>query len=230
MDDSFRTPGMPTPSGTHSQPLTPHSGMHTPHFHPSHGASQTLPPLHAASQYPSVYGHSGSAPQTPITSQLPSTSAPSNNLSSVAPHPSLRPLQPSYYSPSLPFPSSQGGLLPTTAAHVNPQPIAPATMGGTMQELRPMPQGGLGLPQQYSQSQMYQQPPTLPNQEPEPLHVVGQQGRRGVLPTLNGRPAPATGKTPANPTKNSENKFECPHCTKTYLHLKHLKRHLLRRK
>jgi hypothetical protein len=32
-----------------------------------------------------------------------------------------------------------------------------------------------------------------------------------------------------NATKNAEGKYECPHCNKTYLHLKHLKRHLLRR-
>jgi hypothetical protein len=49
-----------------------------------------------------------------------------------------------------------------------------------------------------------------------------------VLPTIPGRPPPTTGKAPANPTKNADNKYECPHCIKTYLHLKHLKRHLLR--
>jgi hypothetical protein len=31
------------------------------------------------------------------------------------------------------------------------------------------------------------------------------------------------------PSKNSDGKYPCPHCTKTYLHAKHLKRHLLRR-
>ncbi|KAE9983532.1 hypothetical protein EG328_009872 [Venturia inaequalis] len=64
-------------------------------------------------------------------------------------------------------------------------------------------------------------------QEPEPTHVVGQQGRRGILPSAPGRAAPQAGKT-AIPTKDKDGKFPCPHCTKTYLHAKHLKRHMLR--
>ena len=64
--------------------------------------------------------------------------------------------------------------------------------------------------------------------EPEPTHVVGQQGRRGILPSAPGRPAPSS-KMPV-PVKNEEGKFPCPNCNKTYLHAKHLKRHMLRRK
>jgi len=90
-----------------------------------------------------------------------------------------------------------------------------------LQDLRA---GGLGL----AQHSLYPHAPILPNSVPEPVHVVGQQGRRGVLPTHPGRPAPAAGKAPTNPNKNAEGKYECPHCNKTYLHLKHLKRHLLR--
>src|SRR6187402_2455723 len=67
-----------------------------------------------------------------------------------------------------------------------------------------------------------------------PTHVVGSQGRRGILPSAPGRPAaPIAGtgaaKASVTPVKNEEGKFPCPHCTKTYLHAKHLKRHLLRR-
>lgn len=65
--------------------------------------------------------------------------------------------------------------------------------------------------------------------EPETIHVVGQQGRRGVLPPAPGRQAPVMGKSVANVPKNADGKYECPHCIKTYLHLKHLKRHMLRR-
>ncbi|KAJ9635825.1 hypothetical protein H2201_000182 [Coniosporium apollinis] len=67
-----------------------------------------------------------------------------------------------------------------------------------------------------------------PSQEQEPIHVVGQQGRRGVLPNATGRPLPGSGKAALVPTKDAEGKYTCPNCTKTYLHLKHLKRHLLR--
>lgn len=67
----------------------------------------------------------------------------------------------------------------------------------------------------------------------QPTHVVGSQGRRGILPSAPGRPAASAtsaGKNAMIPAKDADGKFPCPHCTKTYLHAKHLKRHLLRRK
>lgn len=170
-----------------------------------------LPPIHSGAQFPPLYGHS-SNPQTPQPG-TPVTSAP--NTSTTMPplqHPQLRPIQPSPTS-YLPMSSaySQAPMLPTSAALTNTQQLQPAT--------------GLGL----QNSSLYQPHPILTNQEPEPVHVVGQQGRRGVLPTHPGRPQPSSGKA-ANPaTKNADGKYECPHCNKTYLHLKHLKRHLLRR-
>ena len=75
-----------------------------------------------------------------------------------------------------------------------------------------------------------------PAEEPQPTHVVGSQGRRGILPSAAGRPAAVPGantsghKAAPTPNKDSEGKYPCVHCTKTYLHAKHLKRHLLRRK
>jgi len=172
----------------------------------------TLPPLQSAGQYQPMYGHN-SNPHTPQPPHTPVTSA-SNGSSTMPPlqHPPLRPLQP---TPSyLPMTSaySQAPMLSTAAAHTNGHQLGPSP--------------GMGL----GHASMYTHTPVLPNQEPEPVHVVGQQGRRGVLPTHPGRPAPAAGKTPTAATKNAEGKYECPHCNKTYLHLKHLKRHLLRRK
>jgi len=117
---------------------------------------------------------------------------------------------------------SQPPLLSTSATNANIMQLAPAPMSNGLQDIR---FGAMGLP---PHSQLYSHAPMLPNQEPEPVHVVGQQGRRGVLPTHPGRPAPAAGKPPTNPNKNADGKYECPHCNKTYLHLKHLKRHLLR--
>ncbi|KAJ4161660.1 uncharacterized protein LMH87_007686 [Akanthomyces muscarius] len=55
--------------------------------------------------------------------------------------------------------------------------------------------------------------------------------RRDILPSAPGRPAAlATGAANNTfiPTKDADGKFPCPHCTKTYLQTKHLKRHLLR--
>lgn len=179
------------------------------HYSGSQGQLPTLPPLQSggASFTPSLYSGHNSNPQTPVTS--------ASNGSSSMPQPApLRPIQP---SPSAYMPMSsaysQAPLLSTASAHSNAhQQLATSQ--------------GMGMPH----PSLYPHPPTLTNQEPEPLHVVGQQGRRGVLPTHPGRPQPAAGKTPTNAVKNAEGKYECPHCNKTYLHLKHLKRHLLRRK
>lgn len=204
--DRFRQPG-----------LSQYSSLGQPQFngsqHQQHQQHQLppLPPLHSGSQFPSIYGHN-SNPQTPQPG-TPVTSAP-NGASTMPPlqHPPLRPIQPSPSS-YLPMTSaySQAPMLSTANAYANAQ--------------QPSSAQGLGM----SHPSLYPHPPVLPNQEPEPVHVVGQQGRRGVLPTHPGRPAPAAGKAPTTASKNAEGKYECPHCNKTYLHLKHLKRHLLRR-
>ena len=78
-----------------------------------------------------------------------------------------------------------------------------------------------------------QQASFMQNEE-APTHVVGSQGRRGILPSAPGRPnAPVSGSGQATknmiPQKDADGKYPCPHCNKTYLHAKHLKRHLLRR-
>ena len=78
--------------------------------------------------------------------------------------------------------------------------------------------------------------PAKSEDEPQPTHVVGSQGRRGILPSAAGRPEAVPGANPNSqkgaptPAKDAEGKFPCPHCNKNYLHAKHLKRHLLRRK
>ncbi|KAI9678361.1 MAG: hypothetical protein M1817_006308 [Caeruleum heppii] len=72
-----------------------------------------------------------------------------------------------------------------------------------------------------------------PLEDQTPTHVVGSQGRRGILPSAPGRAAAVgngelPGKSALIPPKDADGKFPCPHCNKTYLHAKHLKRHLLR--
>lgn len=198
--DSFRQPGMPQ---------YPPIGAQHGYSNSQGGQLPTLPPLHGTAPFASpLYGGHNSNPQTPVTS------APNGSASMMQPAP-LRPIQPSpSYMPMSSSAYSQAPLSSTASAHSN-------------QHQQLTPSQGMGLSQHPS---LYPHPPVLANQEPEPLHVVGQQGRRGVLPTHPGRPAPAAGKTPTNATKNAEGKYECPHCNKTYLHLKHLKRHLLRRK
>jgi len=137
------------------------------------------------------------------------------------------------------YPNTSAVMTATTTAASHPQPIAPAPSPGVQvgrapPVLRPMPASGVipqsGINSPYAQSPLMPQQTMLPEGD-QPTHVVGSQGRRGILPSAPGRPAaPAAGtagKTPI-PQKDADGKFPCPHCTKTYLHAKHLKRHLLR--
>lgn len=76
---------------------------------------------------------------------------------------------------------------------------------------------------------------TPPAQRSPPTHVVGSQGRRGILPSATGRPSAVNnqtvngGKHSPQLVKDADGKYPCPHCNKPYLHAKHLKRHMLRR-
>ncbi|KAL6711035.1 hypothetical protein ACN47E_006910 [Coniothyrium glycines] len=200
-NDRFRQPGMPQ-----------YQSLGQQQYNGAQSQLPTLPPLHSGTQYPSLYSHNSNS-QTPQPPPHTPASAASNGSTTMPPlqHPPLRPIQP---SPSFGLPMtsgfSQAPMISTAAAHANGHQMAPGQ--------------GMGL----QHPSLYPHPPVLANQEPEPVHVVGQQGRRGVLPTHPGRPAPAAGKAPTPATKNAEGKYECPHCNKTYLHLKHLKRHLLR--
>ena len=93
-----------------------------------------------------------------------------------------------------------------------------------------------GMPRYSAQSQMPSPTQESRSNEQRMLPVVGSQGRRGILPSAPGRPPPpgsaldGSNRNSVTPNKNSENKFPCNYCNKTYLHLKHLKRHHLRRK
>jgi hypothetical protein len=222
-----------------------------------HQLQHQLPPLqptqHQAMQNPYGSNPYGSHPHTPRTSSTPNTPVAAANMAAYPPPPSQQQQQqqqqqrggyqqmmPNPYQQQQQYPATSGMMPQTTAAPVHPQPIAPAPQAGRVPPvLRPMPAAGMQVPQQgmnspYGQSPMMPQPSMLPPEGEQPTHVVGSQGRRGVLPSAPGRPpAPAagTGVTKAQiPQKDADGKFPCPHCTKTYLHAKHLKRHLLRRK
>ena len=150
-----------------------------------------------------------------------------------APHPS--------YGHALPhFPTSSSLL--ASAAPAMPMTQGYATPTSAFPQLRPMPAPtststqGLAMPHAYVANSPFGFP--NPNDESDMqqrTHVVGSQGRRGILPSAEGKPAAvasnggATAKTTVIPPKDADGKFPCPHCSKTYLHGKHLKRHLLRR-
>lgn len=204
---------------------------------------QTLPPLQPpTSAMQNIYG---SHPHTPRTPGTPNTPGSASNLPSYQQQTSqpgarggLYSMPPNQYPPPQAYGTSAAMMPQATTTASHPQPIAPAPAGGRGPPvLRPMPPGGImsqpGVSSPYGPSSLMQ--PTSVLQEGEqPTHVVGSQGRRGILPSAPGRPAaPAAGtggtKNTVIPVKDADGKFPCPHCTKTYLHAKHLKRHLLRR-
>ncbi|KAL6790150.1 hypothetical protein GGI42DRAFT_337407 [Trichoderma sp. SZMC 28013] len=77
------------------------------------------------------------------------------------------------------------------------------------------------------------QPNSLLQNGEQPSHVIRSQDHRGILRGAPGRSAAKPARTGTKnivvPVKDVDGKLPCPQCTKTYLHAKHLKRHLLRR-
>jgi hypothetical protein len=205
---------------------------------PSH---PTLPPLQNQNggfqfgNMPFSHPASQSQPQTPHTPvsssmngsngahypHMSPTNAPPGSMLPPSNYPQPYPPQSMQYAPS------SGTSMPPTTASVG------------LPTIRPMPPGGVGggmngLPSLATGGPLGQQPSFGQNEE-APTHVVGSQGRRGILPSAPGRPGPPVQGSAQNtksmiPQKDADGKFPCPHCNKTYLHAKHLKRHLLRRK
>lgn len=192
-----------------------------------------------------MYGSNPHTPRTPATPNTPnSTAGNTSNGAPMANYPQpqhggrggpYHQMPGNYPPPPQGYPATTGMMPQTTMAPSHPQPIAPAPAGGRVPpNLRPMPPGGVmpqpGVQSPYGPAGLMQQP--LPDGD-QPTHVVGSQGRRGILPSAPGRPAApqagtAAAKNTVIPVKDADGKFPCPHCTKTYLHAKHLKRHLLR--
>lgn len=181
------------------------------------------------------------SPRTPATPNTPGSNStmggsyppPPNNGAGRGSYPMMS--NNPYQSHSQPYPATSAMMPQASTALSHPQPIAPAPSPGARGPpvLRPMPTGGVmpqpGMNSPYGHQNMVMNPPMMGEGEP-PTHVVGSQGRRGVLPSAPGRPAPnpaSMNKTMVM-QKDADGKFPCPHCTKTYLHAKHLKRHLLR--
>ena len=247
MDSNHYTNGYmpPYPPSNHQQPPPQQtissfgnlSSQSHPHDSPSH---PTLPPLQSQNggyQFGNMsYGHPGSQSQSNSTPHTPVSSVSANNgthythMSPInAPPGSMLPpsTYPAYQQQQqqMPYATSTSASMPPTTASIG------------LPNLRPMPPGGVstgmgGLPS-LSTGQLGQQPSFMQNEE-APTHVVGSQGRRGILPSAPGRPnPPAQGSAQSTksmiPQKDADGKFPCPHCNKTYLHAKHLKRHLLRR-
>ncbi|PSK54122.1 hypothetical protein B9Z65_7928 [Elsinoe australis] len=216
----------------HHQPPPQHENSTLPPLQPAAHNYGHLPPLYTGVQ------HSAS-PHTPHTPAVNSavSHTPSNfsTMSTPVTAGSMPPPSTSYMASASAYATSQA----SSAAANNPSALPSSNR---LQDIRPMPPAGSfnspmsPFPPFNNAAAMAQQGPQhqyIPSQESEPTHVVGSQGRRGILPSVPGRaPAPSSINTVSAksliPTKDADGKFPCPHCNKTYLHAKHLKRHLLR--
>ena len=193
----------PAPPGSFSSSYAPSTATQYP-SHPTY-PTPPRPPLQPASSYNSqLWSSQTSAPQG--YSSQPSSAA-NPTLPNLLPALNNHGSQQSFY-PQHNLPGGNGHQY--EAQQMQPHSVRPSQTS-----FHPMPQ-------QQNQAQ--------------PTHVVGAQGRRGILPSAAGRPAAVANgaqgsqKTAAAPAKDAEGKFPCEHCNKNYLHAKHLKRHLLRRK
>ncbi|KAI1840260.1 hypothetical protein JX266_013541 [Neoarthrinium moseri] len=209
-------------------------------FHEQSPASHSATSATPESGLQSIYGSHPHTPRTPGTSDPPTQT---NNMSSYPPSPqdnsqgryeqmiSNTCLQ-SHHG----YGTSASMMPQFSVAQPHPQPIAPAP-ATRPPVLRTMAAGGV-MPQS-GPSSPYGQIPLMPHQQSslqqeadQPTHIVGSHGHCGILPSAPGWPAaptgPGAGKSTVVAQKDADGKFPCPHCTKTYLHAKHLKRHLLR--
>ncbi|KAJ6436603.1 Bifunctional solanapyrone synthase like protein [Purpureocillium lavendulum] len=112
---------------------------------------------------------------------------------------------------------------------LRPNPTAPAPGPDQMRLGNRVVQ--LDAPSPYSLVSPMQPSPGLQNGD-QPSHIFGSQRRHGVPPIDPGLtaalPAGIMAKNTTILIKDPDGKFPCPHCAKSYLHSKHLKRHLLR--
>ena len=210
------------PQQTHLPPIQHHQSYQQQPNHsylpqayrPELPRYQSAPgPLHTSDRY-NTSSHMAAQPS--LAAQPPPT---------LLPQPGHQYQQPQNYPPT------------SSAPQGYPTRIAPAPPRST--ELTPL---ATTFSQPDGRSQMWTSAEAIPNLPAESpsrddtrTHVVGSQGRRGILPSAPGRAAVApeyangSPRNAAIPAKDADGNFPCPNCNKTYLHAKHLKRHMLRR-
>ncbi|MCJ1387362.1 hypothetical protein MMC18_000205 [Xylographa bjoerkii] len=223
----------------HRQPFPSLPNLQSQFQQTSQASSHTLPPLQpqrAALAYANdLFGQSGRSQQPLIPPQnthfndYASQARPRYPISSAAAYPQNL-LQ---FSNSSSYISQPSQTLSYDHNHNS------AGLQSNPHDLRALPSSGIAqssvLSTNYDTSQPFASSSSGQEQDEVPrTHVVGSQGRRGILPSAAGRPVAVTKegtsstKSSIVPTKDADGKFPCPHCNKTYLHAKHLKRHLLR--
>ncbi|KAL3475847.1 hypothetical protein BJX99DRAFT_154134 [Aspergillus californicus] len=226
------------------QPQYPVSQPHTlPPLQPQHSSSPAPHPYMAQPPYRPELGRYPTSTHD-VYAPTAAPIMPHNSVGSLPPSSFLsHPNQHGQPQQSPHYPSPHSVLPPASSAQSYPQPIAPAPPRDRRADYNGVPSGAFssftdGKPQPW----MNGDPNAGANgaaaystKETQRTQVVGSQGRRGILPSVPGRATPVangvngSAKNTTIPAKDADGKFPCPHCNKTYLHAKHLKRHLLRR-
>ncbi|KAL3490591.1 hypothetical protein BJX62DRAFT_251932 [Aspergillus germanicus] len=251
-----RPPSTSLPQGSTPLPSGPISSMPMPQYtmQPQYPVSQphTLPPLQPHhSQSPAPHSYMGQAPYRPELNRYPPSTHDvyASSAAPIMPHTTVGSLPPSSFlshpnpqgqpQQSPHYPPPHNVLPPASSAQTYPQPIAPAPPRD--RQFNGLPSGAFSFSDGKPQPWMNGDPAAGANgaaayaaKDAPRTQVVGSQGRRGILPSVPGRATPVTNgvngtaKNTTIPAKDADGKFPCPHCNKTYLHAKHLKRHLLR--
>ncbi|KAJ5571107.1 hypothetical protein N7535_004767 [Penicillium sp. DV-2018c] len=229
-----RPPSTSLPPGSTPMSSTPISSMHMPQYsmQPQYPVSQphTLPPLQPHHPQSPAPHHYMGQPYRPDLSRYPPSTHDVYGASQA-------PMMPHTTVGASAVPPPPSVLPPASTAQSYPQPIAPAPPRDRRADYNGIPSGAFS----YSDGKSWGMTPdvngatgSLYAKEQPRTQVVGSQGRRGILPSVPGRATPVTNgvngtaKSTTIPAKDADGKFPCPHCNKTYLHAKHLKRHLLR--
>jgi len=219
-----------------TMPQSSYGPTHLPPINAQYPPPSHLPPTNNQGYMPQQqyradpmrpYSQNPSPAATP-DNRYPSHMAPQQSMGNM-PQSSMLP-QPGQSQTPQPQPyTTQAASRPSSY----PQPLAPAPPRSSMND----PYGNYGQPDRpWTGAEQMPGMTTDVGRDPTRTHVVGSQGRRGILPSAPGRPPVMQnglhGSPKGNtiPQKDADGKFPCPNCTKTYLHAKHLKRHMLRRK
>ena len=202
----------------------------------SYGSHHQLPPLNTRDPAHGQQGGGyGSMPPRPAHSTP--ASAGMGYPSSYMPHPPFSAAMTQQYSSTAPLPypqpqhmGMQGGMMQYHGDY------AAATTG--MADFRGMTATTHGQSMPDAMAPQYHMSPGAEHElGPRSAHLAGAQPPRRLLPGADGQLGAGAGpgaakasKNTAVPPKDENGKYPCPCCTKNYLHAKHLKRHMLRRK
>lgn len=165
----------------------------------------TLPPLqaqhHGMPMQHSMYAQPGSGQHPSSGPNTPGSAGHGYQMQHAMQNNSYQPRQ--SYNTSMPQNTMSHNQSALGQGRPNPVPLRPMPLGGLQHSTLPT----------YNSSQMLSQNSMLPVDE-TPTHVVGSQGRRGILPSAPGKPpinatGPGASKTTMIPAKDADGKFPC---------------------